>query len=83
MAYAREQRGRGKRWRDIAGEVGLSATVLQRWARAARGEPRRLARVEVIADPKSAEAVSLVSPSGYRIEGLAVEAALRALAQLR
>jgi hypothetical protein len=83
VEYVRGQRGRGKAWRSIAEEVGLSATVLQRWMRGAPNAPHRLARVKVVADPQATATVSLVSPSGYRIEGVRLEAALRALEALR
>jgi hypothetical protein len=82
IVYAREQRSRGKTWRSIAEAVGLSATVLQRWMRAAPEASCRLARVKVVADPEAIAAVSLISPSGYRIEGVTLEAALRALEAL-
>ena len=55
-------------------------------AGAAGWRPPRLVPVEVVAaaapSPPTAT-VSLVSPSGYRIEGLSIDDALRALARLR
>jgi hypothetical protein len=50
--------------------------------RAAPEASCRLARVKVVADPEAIAAVSLISPSGYRIEGVTLEAALRALEAL-
>lgn len=77
--YVRAQRARGRSWEAIAREVGFSKSGLQRWT----GKGPRLRRVRVVAHRAVApERVSLVSPQGYRIEGLSLEQALGALARL-
>ena len=84
IAHAREARSRGEGWGAIAGALGVSATGLQRWlATAARHRAPQLRRVQLTAAPAPASALCVLSPSGYRVEGLGVaEAAalLRALA---
>lgn len=85
LAYAQGERCRGRSWRAIAQAVGVSASALQRWSQA---KPKRgsagVVPVRVVADPAvEVMTVSLVSPQGYRIEGMRLDQALRALAQLR
>ena len=85
LAYAQTEQRQGKSWHAIARELGLSVSAVRRWAQASSQQrPRRLARVRVVADrPEPRGTVVLVSPQGYRIEGLALEQALRVLADLR
>lgn len=45
--------------------------------------PMALVPVEIVEAPAPAAAVTLVSPSGYRLEGLTLDDAVRALARLR
>ena len=79
VEYARAQRACGKSWKTIAGEVGLSASGLQRWLR----EAPHLAQVKIVPDrERDAREVSLISPRGYRIEGLTLDQALHALGRL-
>jgi hypothetical protein len=89
MACARAARARGLGWGEIARGLGVSMTGLERWF-AAPPAPGRTApalrRVRVTASPMREEpraALCVVSPQGYRVEGLDVAAAaalLRALA---
>ena len=77
--YARTQRACGKSWKTIAREVGLSASGLQRWF----VEAPQLMQVKIVPDREpDAPKVSLISPHGYRIEGLTLEEALYALGRL-
>jgi hypothetical protein len=64
---------------DIASELGLARGTVMKWSAGARGT-RALVPVEVIAEPSSERTVSVVSPSGFRIEGLSL---LEAAALLR
>jgi hypothetical protein len=88
MASARAARARGVGWGEIARGLGVSMTGLKRWFAeppAAKSAALVLRRVRV-ATPPAAErraALCVVSPQGYRVEGLDVAAAaalLRALA---
>jgi transcriptional regulator with XRE-family HTH domain len=81
LQYAAAERARGKSWQVLAREIGLSASGLQRWMQGRT--PPRLQRVRVVADRAPQEIlVTLVSPAGYRLEGLELEQALAALRQL-
>lgn len=76
IAYTRAQRACGKSWKTIAREVGLCASGLQRWLR----EAPHLTQVKIVPDREpDAPKVSLISPHGYRIEGVTLLEALRAL----
>lgn len=60
----------------IAEELGVGKTTLQRW----RSRESGFVRVAALADPVSE--VSLVSPGGYRIEGLDLDQAVELLSRL-
>ncbi len=77
--YTRAQRACGKSWQTIAREVGLSASGLQRWLQ----EAPQLTQVNIVPDREpDASKVSLISPRGYRIEGVTLVEALRAIERL-
>lgn len=86
VAHAEARRSAGESYAKIADELGLAFETIRRWciARTARPTPARsaaLVPVEVIAAPRAA--VAIVSPNGFRLEGLDVAeavAVLRALA---
>jgi hypothetical protein len=82
VAYAQTQRERGKSWAVIAEALGVSSSGLIRWSRrrtrCAGALPVQL-RVE---EPSDRTTVALVSPAGYRIEGLGASEALAALREL-
>ena len=83
VAYARRARAAGQSWHRIARAVGVSAGSVQNWA----GTPapaHTLVPVAVAAPAPAAPALPLVvvSPGGYRLEGLDLPTAtalLRAL----
>ncbi len=79
--YAVRRRKAGAAWAAIARETGLDVRKLQRWnTRARRGSSVPVLRqVEVLPTREPAETLTLVAPSGVRIEGLAVEQAARLL----
>ncbi len=75
--YAARRREKGAPWAVIARETGLDVRKLQRWntrARRAASVPV-LRPVEVLPEPEPSERLTLIAPSGVRIEGLAVEQA--------
>jgi hypothetical protein len=88
LAYAHEARAEGETWAGIAGQVGLSATVLQRWSRTG-GEPEReearLLPVRVSEPTIGAPAMGLTlsTPHGERLEGLGLAEATWLLRALR
>jgi transposase-like protein len=88
----RAVQGRAERrtWADIADELGMSHQTLRRWTlpEVERGFAAALAPVEVVHVPapapvvESRRSLSLLSPGGYRVDGLDVASAaalLRAL----
>ena len=84
LRYAEIERRRGTSWRRIAATVGLSGTAVQRWAVATPRARSRLAPVTVptpTALPAD-DSITLVTPTGYRLEGLRLEAALGLLHSL-
>jgi hypothetical protein len=85
MAYVQETRSSGRRWGEIAQAVGLSTSVLQRWARATPARRSRLKRVSIreFPAPHAAPALVLVTAQGDRVEGLGVEQAVALLRGLR
>ena len=86
VRYARQQRRRNVPWRTIASELGVSASAMQRWARR-RERPRARRATAVIPVQVSEErleerGLAVVTPSGLRVEGLSLEAAVHVLQQL-
>ena len=83
VAYAPEQRERGRSWAVIARSLGVSSSGLIRWSRQRVARCEGAVPVEVrVEEPSDVTAVTLVSPVGYRIEGLGVSEALAALREL-
>ena len=82
-AYAREQRTAGVPVRAIARETGVSTESVRRWL-AGPGRLRRpmMSAVAVTIGPHVPGSVVLVSPSGYRVEGLDVSGVAAVLRQL-
>ena len=86
LRYARQQRRRGVSWRAIGSELDLSASAIQRWARRQTG--RRIRRavamvpVQVRGERLEESGLAVVTPSGMRVEGLSLEAAVHVLQQL-
>jgi transposase-like protein len=74
VAFIRKRESEGKSLRHISGELGLGQQTLRDWM-ARRREPR-LRAVEVagpaaVTPPKTlVRALVLVTPRGYRVEGL-------------
>lgn len=94
MAYVAAARKEKRAWRQICEDVGLSESVLRRWSAADVGDERvSLVPVKVIADAtsgvddevrqrRSDGAITLLTPGGYRIEGLGVEQLATLLARV-
>jgi hypothetical protein len=81
LAYAQRRRAAGDSWAGIARSVGVSVGSLQNWMRTPAPAPT-LVPVTVAASAPPASALVVVSPGGYRVEGLdvpTVSALLRAL----
>ena len=79
--YAIRRRKAGAAWAAIARETGLDVRKLQRWNTRARraAEVPVLRPVEVLPEPEPADALTVVAPSGVRVEGLGLEQAAQLL----
>lgn len=77
-AWIRDQRAAGRTVAELATELGVAAGTILRWS---DGGARALVPVQIVPDRTAASAV-LVSPSGFRIEGLSLADAVRALREL-
>jgi hypothetical protein len=73
-----ERRSQGRTVAELADELGVAAATI---LRGSEGGVRALVPVRAVADPAPA-AVSVVSPSGFRIEGLTLADAVRVLREL-
>lgn len=76
-AWITSQRTAGRRVADLAAELGVAAGTILRWSTGVRA----IVPVRVVPD-ESPTAVAVVSPSGFRIEGLTLATAIRALREL-
>lgn len=82
VAHAEQRRRAGATWAALSSELGLHLATLRRWC-GSRSAPRAIALrpVEVVADSAS-RSVTVVSPSGFRVEGLVLESAVAMLRAL-
>lgn len=70
---------------EVAADLGLSESSLLRWIaaeRAGAGDTGRLREIRVAKPGPGSAGLSLVTPRGYRVEGLDAESALRLLREL-
>lgn len=70
-----EQRASGATVAKIAAELGLAAGTVLRWSSsgdAVATRSRAMVPVVVVPDSATARTISVVSPSGFRIEGLSI-----------
>jgi hypothetical protein len=74
VAYARRERAAGRSWRSIAHTVGVSAGSLKNWS--------RMRASSVATPPTAAASLVVVSPRGYRLEGLDLATATALLRSL-
>ena|SRR5258706_11507669 len=83
IEYAKRRRAQGRSLAEIGVELGLSVETVRRWCLASSAKPRgkALVAVELMEPPRSL--LSVVSPSGYRVEGLTLEEAVTVLRALR
>jgi len=95
VAYVAAAREEALAWRQICADVGLSESILRRWSAATVDGDERVALVpvKVIADShggsddmeqgsRSGGDITLLTPGGYRIEGLGVEQLATLLARI-
>lgn len=81
VAYARRQRDAGATYDAVAEALGLALETVRRWCSiSSDARASTLVPVEVVAEPSSP--VTIISPSGYRLEGLAPAEAVAVLRAL-
>lgn len=77
-----ERRARGDGWCELSREIGIPAGTLKRWTTPSPEGPFSLRPVDVIADEPSPRTVTIVAPSGFRIEGVTIADAITILRRL-
>jgi hypothetical protein len=77
-AWVAARRERGEWWTDISAALGVPAQTLVRWAEASAAIATDMKAVDVI-DAPPIGTVTLVTPTGLRIEGVSVDAAIAIL----
>jgi AraC-like DNA-binding protein len=84
VSYCQEKRRQGWNLKAVAAELGVHAWSLSRWTRELEGDGE-LRKVEVVGHEQNPPGVglTLVSPEGFRVEGLDVEGARQLLLVLR
>ena len=89
--YTRACLDQGESWSNLAKRVPMSPASLRTWLWAAEGRPRTalapsVEAVPVVVEPTFADRASsspvIISPGGYRLEGLGLEDAVLALRAL-
>jgi hypothetical protein len=82
-AHAHERRRHGATYQQIGDELGLPMESVRRWSLAGASVSTRTTAVpvQVVAEPRSG--ISIVSPSGFRLEGLELQDAVAALRALQ
>ncbi len=80
-----EQRREGAKVADLAAELGLCEGTVLRWSAAAATKgprTRALVPVVVVPDRTTVHTLSVISPSGFRIDGLSYDEAVLLLRAL-
>jgi hypothetical protein len=82
--WARRRVAEGVAVQAVAVQLVVHPKTLHKWLGATQPSTAAMVPVEVVVDRVSASGgVSLVSPSGFRVEGLTVDQAVTALRSLR
>lgn len=81
VAYARERRGDGAGLKQIARETGITRETIRSWLRAPSLD-RELVPVAIVPEIVACGGIAVVSPRGYRVEGLDVAGAAALLRML-
>jgi hypothetical protein len=82
VEFGQRRRNEGASWSLVGSELGMNYETVRRWC--LEKGPTALRRVEIVAATTGpAAGISVVSPSGFRAEGLTVRDAVVVLAALR
>lgn len=76
VVWAKGRRAAGASWQQIKRELGQKFDTVRRWCQeSAPSRSRALLPVRVISEQPAGRTVSVVSPSGLRVEGLTLSEA--------
>jgi hypothetical protein len=75
----RRLRSEGASWSGIGSELGLTTATVQRLC---DGDAPGFARVEVVGDAATGTGLVVITPSGFRVEGLDAHGAAMLIRQL-
>jgi transposase-like protein len=78
VAWMAMRRARGEWWCELARELGVTASTLKRWTTPRAEGARPLRPVQVIEAPPC-RTMTIVSPSGLRVEGVTIADAIEIL----
>jgi len=81
-AWLAERRAAGATVAELAADLGLASGTVLRWSAAEVQRSRALVPVEIVAEPIAASSMSIVSPSGFRVDGLSFADAVALLKAL-
>jgi hypothetical protein len=79
VAWTAERRARGDEWCELSRELGIPAGTLKRWTTPSPEGPFSLRPVDVIDDEPPGRTVTIVAPSGLRVEGVTIADAITIL----
>jgi hypothetical protein len=85
MAWAAGRRAAGASWQQIKRELGQRFDTVRRWCTtdtAAASRTRALVPVRIVRDEPAVRAVAVVSPTGFRVDGLTLSEAAALLREL-
>ena len=85
VLFTEKRRGQGAKLKDLAEDLGVSRSALERWMRKRRRQIRPVRIVEesrAVAETAGGEKLVLVIPGGYRLEGLGLETAAERIGRL-
>jgi len=81
--YVAVRRDFGLSWDSLSAELGIPAETMRRWLQPTdAGDARALVPVEVVDSAAEPRTVAVVSPTGWRLEGLEVAEAVAVLKAL-
>ena len=71
VRWAQRRRAAGASWQQLKRELGQRFDTVRRWCTTSKTPTTRvLLTVSVVTEQSSARSVALVSPSGFRLEGI-------------
>ena len=83
VAWAVRQRAGGASWEEIKRGLGQEFDTVRRWCVGSKAPmSRALVAVRVMPEPAAARLLSVVSPSGFRVDGLSPSEAAALLREL-